>query len=132
MTSDNRLIVGAFAICTFIGLIFFSFFDFCIYNLYKDNYVKTQVEITSVSADGGGNTWTHKANFEVNIDGIVYESSVNSNFWEHQGDIIEVAYNSDYQFIRPQIYLGLNVIELLLLFIIFVIGFIWGSFHKAD
>lgn len=122
MTSDDRMFIGVIAICTCIGFLYFSLPDYMIYNLYRDNYVTTNVIIESISSKGRG---SERAYFDVVIDGVTYKGNVNRNIWEKRGDTIEIAYNTQHEFVRTQIRYGKWECSISLLCILCTIKYIF-------
>lgn len=85
------------------------------YNRNKEYYKTCKVEITKTDYI------THKGARWAYFQYEQQEERVVCNFWENSGDIIEVAYDSDYNFIRKEICVDdSNVSE----FFIYTIGII--------
>ena len=82
----------------------------------------TNVIIESISSKGRG---SERAYFDVVIDGVTYKGNVNRNIWEKRGDTIEIAYNTQHEFVRTQIRYGKWECSISLLCILCTIKYIF-------
>lgn len=112
----------AFVIILLIGVIFCVFMmshDYIMYVSNKELFQLCDVRIKNMDYIGhDGDKWAY---FDFQDENIIIEGKVMSNWWEQEGDVITIAYDEDYRFIRTQIiYLDSEIV--LLIFCTFMGG----------
>ena len=93
-----------FVVILFIAVLFSVFimsYDYFTYMSNQGRYKVCDVIITSKGDVGDtGERWAY---FCFEDSSIAIEGKVLSNWWEQKGDIIKVAYDSTYRFLRTEI-----------------------------
>lgn len=101
--SDKKRAI-AFVVILFIAALFSAFimiYDYVIYTSNQTMYKVCDVTITRMGDVGDtGQRWAY---FSFEDSNIVIEGKVLSNWWEQKGDVIKIAYDSTYHFIRTEI-----------------------------
>ena len=101
--NDNRRDI-AFVIILFLAALFSAFIMSHDYITYINNKNMFKVcDVTIIDKGDVGDTGERWAYFNFEDDNIVIESKVLSNWWEQKGDVITIAYDSTFRFIRTEI-----------------------------
>lgn len=127
--NDNKRDI-AFVIVLCIATIFSVFimsYDYITYINNKD--VFKVCDVTIINKGDVGDTGERWAYFNFEDANIVIEGKVLSNWWEQKGDIITIAYDSTYRFIRTEIvYVDSAIFEFVFCVIMLIIMFF--RFHN--
>lgn len=125
MSRRRKIIIIIYVIFLFGFLWFDVVADYRYYIDNKQKYEVCQVEITNVEYRDRGRIW---AEFEYNQQ----SGKVPCNFWEREGDIIEVAYNADYEFIRTVMCINFMDVAYGILFVLGIIVIIRNCFIPTN
>lgn len=89
-----------------IGLLRNAFSDYIKYKLHTPDYTVQSVEIERVRSG----KMSGKVYFEYEVDGEECEGEVNYAFFDSAGEEIDIAFDSDMHYVRPQIIVGPSLI----------------------
>lgn len=109
-----------------IVLSFTSTSDYIRFVNGRQNYKICNVRIVEKQ---GGPKENKTAYFYYDMNGNQCKGSVFCNFWEEQGDIIEVAYSADYNFLRTIIKIGDSDMRIVIFCSVFIVYSIWKGFQ---